>query len=306
MVNFTFVLGNVTLVPSHTDRVDVVTRTILVSLALLFFTLFLYIITILLKVFFSTPDIWETSRYILFAHMLINDTFYLALGNVILVTAMYSVYYPVPVCYILHTLASCSFRVTPYNLAVMSLERYVAICFPMRHLQFCTSKRARSAIVVVWIIGISPNIADFVVVIYSTNVAFYSLYVFCDRSMLVLSPLQNVVRSICNTLSFTLVALIIVFTYIKVMLVARKIGFGGSSALKASKTVMLHAFQLMLCMVSFISTITETYFINYITYLLISNFVMFTCLPRLLSPVIYGIRDEVFRKHIKKLNIIKL
>ncbi|XP_071989546.1 odorant receptor 131-2-like [Engystomops pustulosus] len=305
MVNSTSVLGNITLVSSYTERVDAITRTIFVILSLLFFTFFVYIISILLKVFFTTPHVWEMSRYILFVHMLINDTLYLALGNFILVTIMYSVYFPVPVCYFIHTLATCSFRVTPYNLAVMSLERYIAICFPLKHIQFCTAARARSAIVVVWAVGFVPSIADIVVVIYSTKKTFYSLYVFCDRSMLIISPLQNVVRSFFNIFSFTMVALTIIFTYIKVMLVAKKIGSSGSSALKAGKTVMLHAFQLMLCMVSFISTLTETYLIDYVTFLLISNFVMFTCVPRLLSPIIYGVRDEVFRKYIRKLYAIK-
>ncbi|XP_073525091.1 odorant receptor 131-2-like [Phyllobates terribilis] len=304
MVNFTSIPRNETATSIYTERVDTVTRTVLVVLTLLFFTFFLYIISILLKVFFSTPHIWEKSRYILFVHMLINDTLYLALGNYLLLSSIYSVYVPVPVCFMLHTLASCSFRVTPYNLAVMSLERYVAICFPLRHLEFCMAKRARSMILVIWVIGVCPSIADLTVIMYSTEKSFFSFHVVCNRSLLVLTPQQNVIKSIINILSFAMVALIIVFTYIKVMLVARKIGSGASSALKAGKTVMLHAFQLILCMVSFISTITETLFINYITYLLISNFVILTCLPRLLSPVIYGVRDEVFRKYIKKLYLI--
>ncbi|CAJ0924417.1 unnamed protein product [Ranitomeya imitator] len=125
--------------------------------------------------------------------------------------------------------------------------------------------------------------------------------------MLFVSPIQNVIMSFINILSFIFatVALIIAFTYIEVMLVARKIGSGGSSAHKAGKTVMLHAFQLILCMVSFISTSTEVLLINYVSYLLITNYIILTCLPRLLSPVIYGLRDEVFRKYIKKINLIK-
>ncbi|CAJ0966992.1 unnamed protein product [Ranitomeya imitator] len=230
------------------------------------------------NVFFSNPHIWEKSRYILFVHMLINDTLYLALGNFLLLSTIYSLSLPVPVCFMLQTLATCSFRVTPYNLAVMSLERYVAICFPLRHLEFCTAKKARSMILVIWVIGVCPSIADLTVIMYSIEKSFLSLYVACDVPLLALTPQQNVIKSIINFFSFTMVALIIAFTYIKIMLVARKIGSVGSSALKARKTVMLHAFQLILCLVSFISTITETVFIKYISYLLISNFLIFTCL----------------------------
>ncbi|XP_069616049.1 odorant receptor 131-2-like [Ranitomeya imitator] len=305
MVNFTSIPRNDSAMSIYIEWVHAVTRTVLVVFNLLFFTFFLYIISVLLKVFFSNPHIWEKSRYILFVHMLINDTLYLALGNFLLLSTNYSVSLPVPVCFMLHTLVACSFRVTPYNLAVMSLERYVAICFPLRHLEFCTAKKARSMILVIWVIGVCPSIADLTVIMYSIEVSFLSLYVSCDASLLALTPQQNVIKSIINIFSFAVVALIIAFTYIKVMLVARKIGSGGSSALKARKTVMLHAFQLILCLVSFISTITETVFIKNISYLLISNFLIFTCFPRLLSPVIYGVRDEVFRKYIKKLYLIK-
>ncbi|CAJ0924414.1 unnamed protein product [Ranitomeya imitator] len=124
MVNFTSISENCTLMSTYIEWVDAVTRSALAVFTLLIFTFFLYIISVLLKVFFSNPHIWEKSRYILFVHMLINDTLYLALGNFILVTAMYSVHFPVSVCFMLHTLATCCFRVTPYNLAVMSLERY--------------------------------------------------------------------------------------------------------------------------------------------------------------------------------------
>ncbi|XP_075190115.1 odorant receptor 131-2-like [Anomaloglossus baeobatrachus] len=299
MMNLPFFYGNVTLI-SLTEMLEPIHRTIITFLTLLFFTFFLYIISVLLKVFFSTPDIWETSRYILFVHMLINDTLYLALGNFILLSVIYSVYLPMPVCFMLHTLAACCFRVTPYNLAAMSLERYIAICFPLRHLQFCMAKNARSAILVLWIIGVGPGIAYFTAIICSTKRRFLSFYVVCDSSLLIIYPLQNMIRSIINILSFTTVALIIVFTYIKVMMVARRIGSGRSSALKAGKTVMLHALQLILCMVSFISTITETLFMSHFVYLLTSNFIILTCLPRLLSPVIYGLRDDIFRKYLKK------
>ncbi|XP_075706077.1 odorant receptor 131-2-like [Rhinoderma darwinii] len=305
MENLFFVRRNVTRDLQVYDTVDDITRTVFLILTLLCFTFFVYIISVLLKVFFTTPPIWENSRYVLFVHMLLNDTLYLAMGNLIVLSIMYSVYIPMPICYMLHTLAACSFRVTPYNLAAMSLERYVAICFPFRHFDFCNVRRARSAIVVIWLIGFSPSIADFTIIIYSTKNTFYSLHMLCDRSVMTIDRMQEIIRSIIYIFSFTSVALIILFTYSKVMLVARRFGSGGSSAVKAGKTVMLHALQLLLCMVSFLSTVTLYYFPNCIPFFFIFNFLMFTCLPRLLSPLIYGIRDDVFNKYIKKLYSIK-
>ncbi|XP_044140259.1 odorant receptor 131-2-like [Bufo gargarizans] len=187
---------------------------------------------------------------------------------------------------------------TPYNLALMSLERYIAICFPLRHLQLCTPKTAKYAIAVVWVIGLSLSTVNVITVSYFTERASYSLYELCGAIKLV-SPIQNVIRTMINILSFTMVALIILYTYINVMLVARKVNSGGSSALKAGKTVLLHAFQLLLCLAAYISTTIETY-VNLMYFVTFSNYVLFMCVPRLLSPLIYGIRDEAFQKHIRK------
>ncbi|XP_075054375.1 odorant receptor 131-2-like [Mixophyes fleayi] len=301
MANSTSVHWNITQLSTINERVDEISRTVLVILTILCFIVFVYFITVLLNVFFSSPHMRENARYVLFAHMLINDTLYLALGILLLLSSLYIIYFPMPLCCIILTLAASSFRVTPYNLAVMSLERYIAICFPLRHLEFCTAGGAKSAIAMVWVIGFAPSIADLTVIIYSYKYTFLSFNVLCDLSMFMISPLQNIIRSFIHILSFTIVALIIIFTYIKVMLVARKFGSGRSSAFKAGRTVMLHAVQLMLCMISFISSLTETFSPDYITFMLISNFLIFTCLPRFLSPAIYGIRDEAFSKYIRKL-----
>ncbi|XP_044141354.1 odorant receptor 131-2-like [Bufo gargarizans] len=298
MENLTSASQNATLMFSY--KVDDFTRTVFLITTMSCFTFFFYFIVIMLKVFFTTPHIQENPRYVLFVHMLINDTLYIIFTNFMVVSFMHAVYFPMVVCFIINTLTGCSFLVTPYNLALMSLERYIAICFPLRHLQFCTPKKVKYAIAGVWIIGSSLSFANFIMAMYFAERTSYSLNVVCDRQKQKITPIQNVIRSLTNILSFTMVALIIIFTYINVMLVARRIGSGGSSALKAGKTVMLHAFQLILCMVAFISTVTEAYVKNYLYYLLVLNYVLFTCVPRFLSPLIYGVRDEVFQKHIRK------
>ncbi|XP_040278446.1 odorant receptor 131-2-like [Bufo bufo] len=281
-------------------KVDDVTRTVFLITSLLCFFFFFYFIVIMLKVFFTTPHMQEDPRYILFVYMLINDTFYIIITNFIVVSYMHAVYFPMIICLIIHTLNGTSFLVTPYNLALMSLERYIAICFPLRHAQLCTPRRAKYAIAVIWVIGLSLCSINFIITMYFTNRTSYFLYVLCDGSVLMVSPIKNVIRSFTNIFSFSVVVLIIVFTYINVMLVARRVGSDGSSALKAGKTVMLHAFQLMLCMASFINTVTEIYINSYTNFIIVLNYVLFTCVPRFLSPLIYGVRDEVFQKHIRK------
>ncbi|XP_040278440.1 odorant receptor 131-2-like [Bufo bufo] len=298
-MNFTSASRNVTLTFSCTIVVDDLARTVFLTTTFLCFIFFFYFIAIMLKVFFTTPHMQENPRYILFVHMLINDTLFIIITNYIVVASMYSVYFPMAVCFIIQSIAGCIFLVTPYNLAVMSLERYIAICFPLRHLQLCTLRRAKYAIVVVWIIGLSICSVNFITTMYFAERSSYLIYDIC-AAIKVVSPIQNIVRTFNTILSFTTVALIILYTYINVMLVARKVGSGRSSAFKAGKTVMLHAFQLILCLFAFISTVTETYVKSYTYYLLVLNHLLFKCFPRFLSPLIYGVRDDAFLKHIRK------
>ncbi|XP_040278461.1 odorant receptor 131-2-like [Bufo bufo] len=252
----------------------------------------------MLKVFFTTPHMQENPRYILFVHMLINDMLFIISTHFMVLSYMHSIDFPVIVCFIIQSYFGCFFLMTPYNLAVMSLERYIAICFPLRHLQLCTPKTAKYAIAVVWVIGFSLSTVNFITMSYFAERTSYSIYELCGATRVV-SPIQIGIKSAINILSFTMVALIILYTYINVMLVARKVGSDGSSALKAGKTVLLHALQLLLCMFSYISTTIETY-ANYTYFMTFSNYVLFMCVPRLLSPLIYGIRDEAFQKHIRK------
>eukprot|EP00079_Xenopus_tropicalis_P013662 XP_002942568.3 PREDICTED: alpha-1A adrenergic receptor-like [Xenopus tropicalis] len=288
----------VTLIWPQTNRGSIA----IVILTLVCFCCFLYSIIVILHIILATPHLRDNTRYLLFAHMLVNDTIYLVTGLLLFLGAWYLIYLPVPFCYFTYTVATSTYRVTPYNLAVMSLERYVAISFPLRHAEFCTVRNATVAIVVIWTVALIPNLADFITI----SSAFGKLRpMVCSQGALSVTPEQNTIRTLTFTISFSLVALIILFTYVKVLLVAKSIGSGKSSAIKASKTVMLHAFQLLLCMTSLLSSITERYPFNYISLLTVSTFLLFTCLPRFLSPLIYGLRDEMIRKHFIRIHSVR-
>ncbi|XP_018425205.1 PREDICTED: olfactory receptor 51E1-like [Nanorana parkeri] len=262
---------------------------------------FIYFIVVLLMVYFTTPHVRENARYILFAHMLINDTIHLSLALFLCVGIAFYLYIPVPVCYVLVTCATATFRITPYNLAFMALERYVAICFPLRHIMLCTAQRTYFAIAAMWFVGLVPNMADLIVLISSVEKKYFSQNLLCQQQSLIVLPAQSTIQSSNILVSLILVSLVILFTYIKVMLIARKTGSGKSSASKAGRTVILHAVQLFLCLLSLTSSFSELYRGDYFLFVIMFNFLLFMCLPRLLSPLIYGIRDEVFSKSIKKM-----
>ncbi|XP_071989540.1 odorant receptor 131-2-like [Engystomops pustulosus] len=295
MVNITVPQQNITQVFSRT-----VLDQILLGITLCSFVVFLYIMAVMLFIYFTSPSAREEVRYVLFAHMLITDLIYLLSSLFLFLASFFPVTFPAPFCYIVITVSSSSMKVTPYNLAVMSLERYIAICFPLRHGDFCTMQRTNIAISVVWAIGLIPNFVDFIILFVLVDHSFFLRNLACVRVYFRVTPAQNTIRDVIYISTFSLVGLIILLTYIRIMMVALKVGSSKASAIKAGKTVMLHALQLLLCMTAFSYVIVEMLLKEQVTLLLIINFCFFMCLPRFLSPFIYGIKDEFFRKHMKR------
>ncbi|XP_071989539.1 odorant receptor 131-2-like [Engystomops pustulosus] len=295
MTNITNPLQNII----TTTNFSVLAQVLLV-ISLCSFVVFLYIMAVMLCVYFTNSSAREQVRYVLFAHMLINDLIYLLSSLFLFLTSFFPVTFPVPFCYIVITVSSTALKVTPYNLAVMSFERYIAICYPLRHGEICTMQRTNITVGVIWAIGLIPNFVDFIILCFFVDHSFFLLHLKCVRNYFRVTPAQNTIRDVIYISTFSLVGLIILFTYIRIMMVALKISSSKASAIKAGKTVMLHALQLLLCMTAFSYTLVEILVKDYVSLLPVINFFFFMCLPRLISPFIYGIKDELFRKHMKR------
>ncbi|XP_049322533.1 odorant receptor 131-2-like [Astyanax mexicanus] len=272
-----------------------------VAVVILLTLMSVYVNCVMLYSLSSKHVFKESSRYILFAHMLLNDSVHLLLTTLMFVLGVAFIKLAKAVCSFLIFLATATFRNTPFNLAVMSLERFVAIRFPLRHAEIATQKRTCFAIGLVWLFG-SLNILSDIVIAAVLDPNYYYVQMFCSRDQIFIKPWQLDVFNGCNAFFFVSVILIIVFIYISIMITARSASSNKDSAKKARRTVLLHFIQLGLCTMSFLyGTLERALYImagsnnSLFVNLRYVSFLFILILSRALSPLIYGLRDDAVR-----------
>ncbi|XP_055035512.2 odorant receptor 131-2-like [Misgurnus anguillicaudatus] len=268
------------------------------SLSVLIPLFFIFINSVMLFALGSKSVFYETPRYILFGHMLINDSVLLAVTTIMLLFTSTPMQITKALCALLVFISHCTFFNSPLTLAVMSLERYVAICFPLRHSSIATPRRTTMILGLIWTLS-SLNIAVDIIFALLVNPNYLSDHSFCTHEKLYLAKWQMDTTQGFEIFYFVSVAVIIIFTYIRIMITARSVTSDKESAKKALKTVLLHLIQLCLCLSSFLyATIERTLYMmsGNNSYLFINlkylNYITVLILPRCLSPLIYGLRDE--------------
>lgn len=241
------------------------------------------------------------SRYILYVHLVLNDIVMLALTVLLQVLSYILFTLNVSFCIIMLTIAISSSLNNPLTLAAMALECYLAICFPLRHPQICTVRKTCVAIAAIWFLSSLTILPDLFVVLATRPTEYFHSKVFCLWANVFTDPLLEKKRDAFNILYMVLVWLTLFFSYFRIFFAAQA---ASANAKKARNTVLLHGFQLLLCMLSYVHSITvqglsglfpkDALAIRYVITLLIQ------VLPRLISPMVYGIRDKVFRKYLKQ------
>ncbi|XP_030296442.1 odorant receptor 131-2-like [Sparus aurata] len=297
MQNLTELSGNV----SSNNSLSVIIK---VCVVIPFFCVFLCFIAVMLHIFASHRQFMDTSCYILFAYMLINDTLQLLSSVLLFLFVMGGVNFALVYCIPLLIISAATFQNTPLILATMSLERYVAIFYPLQRPVAWRSDRIWIIILSLWLISCIFPIIDHAIMEHDTAVDILSTPVLCKATLVNSSQIQTFVRAAANILAFAVVAIIILFTYVRILRETRKLRQDTASVSKAMHTVLLHGFQLLLCMLAFTIPITETLIVLHsnwrpedISYF---NFLCFILIPRFLSPVIYGFRDQSLRSYIRK------
>ncbi|XP_033822274.1 odorant receptor 131-2-like [Periophthalmus magnuspinnatus] len=249
------------------------------------------------QVFYHNP------RYILFIHLVVNDTVQLTTAVTLFVCTY--VFYTINTylcCFILSFVVFTSLN-SPLNLAVMAVECYIAVCFPLQHPQLCNIKKIYIVIGCIWAMNLLSFLPD-IFFLAATEPALFSSTVVCETTHLFRNPIMIKKREVTYSVYFVGVWLVLTYTYVQIFLAARSVKTTNSDAKKARNTILLHSFQLLLSMLTYVfSTVLQLVFILFPRihlHFIFVWYILLQILPRFLSPMVYGLRDNMFREHLKK------
>nr|XP_046245538.1 odorant receptor 131-2-like [Scatophagus argus] len=261
--------------------------------------LFLCINFILFTTFLMKAHFYTTMRYILFAITLLSDCAFLVISNVLLILTNFQYTIQMWPCLIIFIMVSVYTFVTPVTLTAMTLERYVAICMPLRHAELCSTRSALYCILIIHGLSSVPCIIILSIFFSTATLSVFRQNNICTADVFTHQNWQSHLRSAVFQFYFLIMFITIIFCYVKIMKVAKAAsGENKKSTWKGLRTVILHAFQLLLCITQFWCPFIEEALLK-IDYMLFAkiryfNYIMFNLIPRCLSPLIYGLRDDKF------------
>ncbi|XP_061752452.1 odorant receptor 131-2-like [Nerophis ophidion] len=246
----------------------------------------------------------ETSRYILLFHLLLADTLQMAISQVLYLLHTYRIILTYPQCGVLVMLNIMTNNVSPLILVLMSLERYVAVCHPLRHASIITVRNTGAAVLSVWILTLLYLVTLLALLrFHFDQLETLMMPELCSSDRLFPLLVLYRYRTAYNGFVFSSVCLLIVCSYIGVAMAARSASRSQrdkESARKAQQTLLLHLLQLGLILLScnhfavvvfFYSVFPRLIFIRVQAFL----FVCFLFLPRCMASLVYGLRDRSIR-----------
>ncbi|XP_042613382.1 odorant receptor 131-2-like [Cyprinus carpio] len=253
--------------------------------------------------FFKSSVFYNDPRYILYIHMVINDMLLVFFSVSLIVMSYARQKVPLPFCVSLLIISSTTHKNTPLTLAGMAVERYIAICRPLHHHQICTVRRTYILISLIWGVGVIPVLADLILLSVVRPSSVFTTSGLCSSTNVYNTPYHEEQSKITHGIYTSVVWVILVFTYCRVLIAARRASTDKSSAKKAQSTILLHGIQLLLSVMSNITPVIDKIYAHVVPTLRSNisffNYLLTNLLPRLLSPLIYGVRDKKIVKYMK-------
>lgn len=292
-----------TVFPAGPQYIGAVEKVMFAIITMVPCCMFLFINVTMLFTLRSKQVFRETSRFILLFNLLLADTvlmvqtLYLYILSVCRITLLYLF------CGVLIMISSLTSRISPLTLVLMCLERFVAVCHPLRHSTMVTVRNTEVAIIVIWSCSSLNVFFEFVLVVIFSLSDKLSLQMteYCSKKEIFIDSLSLSFKESLTYFLFVSAGLVVIFSYISVMVVARSASTDKPSAQKARNTLLLHLVQLGL---SLCSTIQDIILLQSLSRVIdritavriqIGIYISIVILPRCLSCFIYGLRDQTIR-----------
>ncbi|KAM6927263.1 odorant receptor 131-2-like [Xenentodon cancila] len=260
-----------------------------------------YINAGLIRTFCEHQIFYTNPRYILFFHLVVNDMIQVTLTVTLFIISYILFKINISVCCALILIAVFTTENTPLNLACMAVECYIAICIPLRHVQICTIRRTLILIGLIWMTSMFSVLPDLIITLALEPLEYFNARVFCLRETAFQNPIIVKKRDFTYIAYLIIVWLVIFYTYFKILFTAKR---ANKNATKARNTILLHGFQLLLCMATYAEPLLrealQQWFPQNYSDSLFACYIIVMILPRSISSIIYGIRDKTFRKHLKR------
>ncbi|XP_036379242.1 olfactory receptor 1-like [Megalops cyprinoides] len=204
----------------------------------------------------------------------------------------------------LYTYGSIEFS----NLALMSYDRYVSICYPLEYHTIMTQGNVYICITCVWLFSICKFTVTLILSVRLKLCDNVIDKVYCDNYLMVKlacsdTTLNNAYGMTNMFVSVALPVVLIFYSYSKVMKICLR--SSRESQIKALNTCMPHLVSLLnFSFGSFFELVQTRFDMTHVPSVVRSILsVYFILFPPLLNPIIYGIKTEKIRKAFKKLQL---
>lgn len=159
----------------------------------------------------------------------------------------------------------------------------------------------------IWMTSMLSVLPDLFITLAIEPLDFYNSRVFCLRETVFQNPHIIKKRDITYIVYLVIVWFIIFFTYFKILFTAKA---ASQDATKARNTIILHGFQVLLCMSIYaeplLRQVLQQWFPQNYSDSLFPCYILFQILPRAISPIVYGVRDKTYRKYLKRYLLCKM
>nr|XP_061801269.1 odorant receptor 131-2-like [Nerophis lumbriciformis] len=286
-----------------TARVGFVERIVTITLTTFSYSIIFFVNGAMLFTLRSKGVFRETARYILLFNLLLVDTLQLSVSQLMYCLSASHFTLSYPVCGFLCLFASLLTRMSPVLLVAMSLERYVAVCHPLRHASVTTVGNTAVVVYALWSFCFFTVLIQAFLFIYHypfDQLESLQMRQLCSYNTLLLVSAGQIHHTVSTFFVFISAGLSIIFSYVGVIIVARSMATNKESPIKARNTLLLHLFQLGLCLLSvlYITLLSKiATFFEWLVFMRLQCFlfICFILLPRGLGSLVYGLRDQSLR-----------